>query len=176
MNFAEMIAVVISIEGGLSMDPDDPGNWTGGAKGSGQLKGTKFGISAARFPDLDICSLTRSQAIEIYRVEYFEEPKVSKLPEALQLLVLDAIIHHGPGSKMLADDGAIRFLQRALGVNDDGVIGPETLRAAESADPLLTQARMLGERLHFMTYCKTWSLNSRGFARRVARHLKELRA
>ena len=33
-------------EGGLSLDPNDRGNWTGGKKGSGELRGTKYGIAA----------------------------------------------------------------------------------------------------------------------------------
>ena len=172
--FEEMIARVIAIEGGLSMDPDDPGNWTGGAKFKGELRGTKFGISAKQYPYIEIKSLSREDAIAIYRRDYFDGPGIAKLPLEFQFLVLDAIVHHGPGSSKPSDDGAIRFFQRALGVPDVGQIGPVTIAAARDSNPLLVAARMLGERLNFMTYTKTWSLNSRGFARRVAKHLMGL--
>lgn len=176
MSFAQMIEHIISIEGDISMDPDDPGNWTGGAKGKGQLKGTRYGISAAQFPDEDIVHLTKARAIELYAERYYHAPKIDLLPDDYQLLVLDATIHHGPGVKRgrLEDDGGIRFLQRALGIQDDGSIGSQTLQAARDANPLLVNSRSLGYRLHYMTYLQTWSKNSRGFARRVAGHLINL--
>jgi lysozyme family protein len=171
MTFASIIEQVIELEGGLSMDPDDPGNWTGGAKGLGELRGTRFGISAKQFPNEDIKNLTKARAIEIYAEVYYYAPKIDRLPGSLQLVALDATVHHGPGSKRLDDDGGIRFLQRALGVTDDGAIGPKTVQAAESADPLLVNCRSLGYRLRYMTYVPTWSKNSRGFARRIAHFL-----
>jgi hypothetical protein len=36
------------------MDERDPGNWTGGAIGKGELRGTKWGISAQTYPQIDI--------------------------------------------------------------------------------------------------------------------------
>lgn len=168
MTFASIIEQVIKMEGGLSMDPDDPGNWTGRAKGRGELKGTRFGISAAQFPNEDIQNLTKARAIELYAEVYYYAPKIDRLPGALQLVALDATVQHGPGSKRLDDDGGIRFLQRALGVTDDGAIGSQTVQAAESADPLLVNCRSLGYRLRYMTYTPTWGKNSRGLARRIA--------
>ncbi|RYC28946.1 hypothetical protein D3273_26555 [Lichenibacterium minor] len=37
-------------EGGSSVDPRDPGNWTGGKRGRGKLVGTKYGIPASSHP------------------------------------------------------------------------------------------------------------------------------
>jgi lysozyme family protein len=37
--------LTVGHEGGYSNNPDDPGNWTGGDVGEGQLKGTKYGVS-----------------------------------------------------------------------------------------------------------------------------------
>lgn len=172
--FSDMIAQILELEGELSMDPDDPGNWTGGAKGLGDLKGTKYGISAAAFPSLDIQGLTRAKAIEIYAREYYHNPGIDKLCPALQLTTLDAVIQHGSGSSKAARDGGIRFLQRALKVPDDGEIGPQTVAAAAAVDPLPVAVRALSYRLHFMTYTKTWSKNSRGFARRIAKLMLSL--
>jgi hypothetical protein len=44
------ISTLHKVEGGLSMDERDPGNWTGGAIGKGELRGTKYGISAQTYP------------------------------------------------------------------------------------------------------------------------------
>ena len=53
-------------EGGLSTDPHDDGNWSGGAAGKGVLRGTKNGISAKAHTTLDIRHITIAQAGAIY--------------------------------------------------------------------------------------------------------------
>jgi lysozyme family protein len=46
-NFPRCFAFTLGAEGGYSNNAADPGNWTGSAIGSGELRGTKYGISAA---------------------------------------------------------------------------------------------------------------------------------
>lgn len=70
-NFDQAFRIILKHEGGFQSLPNDKGNWTGGKVGVGELKGTKYGISAARFPDLDIANLTIEQAGEIYRGQYW---------------------------------------------------------------------------------------------------------
>ena len=52
--FCAAVQVIIMHEGGWQHDPRDRGNWTGGEVGRGECKGTKYGISAASYPALDI--------------------------------------------------------------------------------------------------------------------------
>lgn len=82
-------------EGGLSLDPEDHGNWTGGRKGKGELKGTNFGISAASYPHLDIANLTIEQADEIYYRDYWLASGADKLPWPYCLLAFDTAVLHG---------------------------------------------------------------------------------
>ena len=58
-------------EGGYENNPNDSGNWTGGKVGEGELKGTKYGISASEFPALDIVNLTEAEAQAIYKSKYW---------------------------------------------------------------------------------------------------------
>ena len=58
--FERAFAVVLGHEGGYTADPADPGNWTGGAPGRGECRGTNWGISAASYPYLPIRALTRA--------------------------------------------------------------------------------------------------------------------
>ncbi len=51
---ASVLPFTLHQEGGLSLDPKDPGNWTGGKVGLGKLLGTKYGIAAASHPGLDV--------------------------------------------------------------------------------------------------------------------------
>lgn len=124
--FREVIDIILDVEGGFQKLATDPGNWTGGSTGSGFLKGTKYGISAAQYPDLDIEALSKDDARRIYRRDYYDRYKLHRLPRALVLPVLDAVIHEGPFV-------AISRLQRLVGVPDDGIIGPATATALESA-------------------------------------------
>ncbi len=85
----------IGKEGGLSTDRHDPGNWTGGKVGKGTFVGTKYGISAAAHPGLDIPKLTLAEARTIYWQQYVVEPHFDKLPLALLLVVFEASVNDG---------------------------------------------------------------------------------
>jgi lysozyme family protein len=118
---------VVDAEKGLSTDPSDPGNWTGGAKGKGQLKGTKFGISAATYPAIDIAHLTLADAKTLYRRDYWIPAGCDALPWPLNYLLFDTVVNQGGGIPYWRAE-----MQRALGVTPDGNIGPTTTRVARN--------------------------------------------
>lgn len=120
--FQGAIDIILEVEGGFQKVATDPGNWTGGSVGSGYLKGTKYGISAAQYPSLDIESISADEARLIYRRDYYDRYKLRRLPRPLVLPVLDAVIHEGPLP-------AISRLQRLVGVQPDGILGPVTAHA-----------------------------------------------
>ena len=70
-------------EGGFDLTPSDPGNWTGGAVGKGQLRGTNTGIAAASFPTLDIKNLTDDQIKFIYDTNYVDNVGVGYNPQVV---------------------------------------------------------------------------------------------
>jgi len=94
-------------EGGFQNNPRDPGNWTGGKPGVGELKGTKYGISAASYPHLDIADLTWEQASDIYRGDYWEPSGAARQPWPFALMLMDVAVLHGLGaaSQWLSDYG-----------------------------------------------------------------------
>jgi lysozyme family protein len=70
--FEAAYAIVVGeIEKGYSKDPRDPGNWTSGKVGQGVLKGTKGGIAASAYPQLDIENLTPEQIQSLYHQDYW---------------------------------------------------------------------------------------------------------
>lgn len=85
-------------EGGYTANPEDHGNWTGGKKGQGELKGTNFGISAASYPHLDIANLTMEQADAIYFRDYWQASGANQLEWPYCLLVFDTAVLHGVGT------------------------------------------------------------------------------
>lgn len=162
-SFTRAFAVVVGEEGGYSADAADPGNWTGGAVGQGALRGTKFGISAASYPALDIEHLTLADAQAIYRRDYWDRVQGDALPPPLALLVFDAAVNNGL-------ERAARWLQAAVGVAEDGVIGPETVAAvaARAGDAAGLGAEFLAQRTVFMADLPTWRTFGLGWARRLA--------
>lgn len=126
LDFDGCFSAVVGMEGGYSTDPADPGNWTGGVVGSGVCRGTKYGISAASFPSLDIAGLTLGQAKALYRVRYWRPIGGDALAPEAALVVFDGAVNQGVGT-------AARILQAACGVGQDGVVGPITIAAAGSA-------------------------------------------
>lgn len=154
----------VSHEGGFSDDHRDAGNWTGGVCGRGELKGTKYGISAAEFPDEDIRNLTPERAKELAKTRYWDAMNCKRYRFAVAIQFFDAGYNHG-------QPNAIRFLQRAARVADDGVFGPITQGALEKMDENDVLFRFLAARLEFMTKISTWSTYGKGWARRVAQNL-----
>jgi lysozyme family protein len=69
----------------------------------------------------------RRDAAARYVVEY-TKPFTSKLPEPYRPFFQDLAFNRGVG-------GATKFLQRAIGVKDDGALGPQTLKALEGLNP-----------------------------------------
>jgi lysozyme family protein len=162
--FEHAFAFVVGHEGGFDETRADPGNWTGGAVGSGELKGTKFGISAAAYPALEIANLTLTDAQAIYKRDYWDRASADRLPPPLALLVFDAAVNNGVGR-------AARWLQGAVGVRADGQIGPATLAAlnaavAKSGGAALC-AEFMAQRLAFMAALPTWRVFGLGWARRL---------
>ena len=151
--FDQCFDKLIGYEGGYSFDPRDPGGET------------NFGISKRAYPAVDIKNLTRDGAKEIYRRDYWDRAQCDRLPPALAFVLFDAAVNSGIGQ-------AIRFLQRAVGATDDGVIGPLTISAINRLDAESVCARFLGQRLDFMTRLSTWDVFGRGWARRIADQLK----
>ena len=163
--FEQAVAVVVGHEGGFSIERADPGNWTGGAVGSGELRGTKFGISAAAYPAEDIANLTPEAAAAIYRRDYWDRVSGDHLSPSLALLVFDAAVNNGVAR-------AAGWLQGIIGVTVDGRLGPETLAAVDAAIHARGNAAVCAEfqaqRLVFMAGLPTWHIFGLGWARRLS--------
>ena len=105
-------------EGGLSLDPGDTGNYTP----TGELKGSKFGISAHSYPDLDIANLTIEVANDLRYRDYWGKVRGDELPGPVAFVLAEGAYGSGPVP-------AIKQMQRIIGTKDDGVFGTLTLDA-----------------------------------------------
>jgi lysozyme family protein len=146
---------LVGHEGGYVWHPNDPGGET------------NFGISKRSYPQEDIKGMTLDRAKAIYKRDYWDKAKCSRLPKGVDFDVFDTAVNSGVGRAAI-------FLQRAAGVVADGVIGQQTIEAVNSIPDAVIQARFNGERLDFMADLSTWPSFGRGWARRVAANLKAI--
>lgn len=153
MNFDLAFDALLGHEGGFTDNPRDPGG------------ATRWGITerVARVNGYtgSMRDLPVDVAKRIARSEYWDAVKAEDLPAALRYAVFDAAYNSGTTQ-------ATYWLQRALGVKSDGVIGAQTILAAQQCVPDRVLARMLGMRLQFMTNLPTWGTFGKGWARRIA--------
>lgn len=129
--FEEALAHVLEMEGGYTDDPHDPGGPTN--------KGVTLGVYA-RWRGVQLTAATRAglkaelrripkDAVrEIYLTRYWRPAHCSEMAPALAFFHFDASVNHGV-------TGAMRLLQRAVGTDADGEIGPNT-RAAIARVPI----------------------------------------
>ena len=153
MDFATAIERVLKIEGGYVNDPSDPGGET------------NFGISKRSYPNVDIRALTREQAIAIYKSDFWDAVNGADLYPSIAYQTLDFAVNSGTGT-------AIRYLQRALGVADDGHFGPMSIAAAKALSESDQILRLNAERLDFMRKLKAWKDFGAGWAGRIAENLR----
>ena len=159
-NFARCLAFTLRSEGGFTNNRADPGNWTGGQVGAGELRGTNFGISAAAYPQLDIANLTAAVAGEIYRRDYWAPLQGDALPLPVALAAFDAAVNAGLRRSVL-------WLQQAAGVPADGVLGAQTLAAIKAANALALAREALTRRIDFYARLPGWTRFGLGWSRRV---------
>jgi lysozyme family protein len=152
MNFDIAINRVLSNEGGYVNHPDDPGGET------------KWGISKRSYPMLNIKDLTRDDAVEIYRHDFWIAGQMDKMPDAVAFNALDFAVNSGIQT-------ALRKLQQAIGVADDGHIGPVTMSVMEKMSPHDLASKYIAARLKFMTQLKAWDTFGKGWANRIADNL-----
>ena len=165
-DFLRAFELLIGHEGSYTDNPADPGNWTAGGRGQGECKGTKYGISAKSYPNLDIRNLTLPEAQAIYQRDYWEPAGCPDLPPRFAFTVFDAAVNNGVRS-------AVRWLQLAVGVGSDGVYGPATRAAVERAtaadpDDLTLAQEFHAQRIYYMAGLSTWSNFGLGWSRRLA--------
>jgi len=114
-NFEDAVEKTLENEGGYVDDPKDPGGET------------KYGISKSSYPNVDIKNLTKEQAKDIYRNDFWMFDGIRSQPVATKLF--DAYVNEGRL--------AIRWAQYVSGVSVDGFYGTITEKAINAMDEVV---------------------------------------
>lgn len=137
-------------EGGgrVHSHPEDPGGTT------------KWGISQRAFPEVRIAELTEQEAKSLFRVHYWIPCHCDELPSYIAVMLADSAFNQGVKP-------AVRILQHALRVEVDGIVGPDTIEAAQATNPLEFINQYLSHRL--LAYSEGKGVFRRGWFMRVLR-------
>lgn len=123
-NWDVALQALLHHEGGFSNHPRDPGGMTN----LGVTKKVWQEFVGREVTEDEMRALTPEAVAPLYRQRYWDAVHGDSLPAGVDLCVFDCAVNSGPVQ-------SARFLQRAVGVNPDGKIGPQTLAAVAALDP-----------------------------------------
>ena len=159
-NFQQTTEWLLVHEGGFVNHPRDPG----GATNRGVTQAVYNGYRARMGrPQQTVRNITTAEVYDIYRTQYWDKVWADQMPAGLDYAVYDFAVNSGPSR-------SIKFLQRILGVGDDGVMGNVTMGAiAALSDQQVDETirALCTNRWNWMKRLRTWDTFGRGWTRRV---------
>jgi len=122
-NFDRAINKMLNLEGGKTYEKSDRGGKTNLGITQRTYNDWKDSIKQ---PRADVFNITVEEAKEIYKQNYWNIIKGSKLPHSIAQAILSMALTDGP-------QDAIRHTQKILGIPPTGTMGPITMKAIWSA-------------------------------------------
>lgn len=155
-NFARALSLVLKHEGGWADHPKDPGGAT--MKGVTLANFRRFVKPKATKDDLR--KITDQQIATVYRRHYWDAVSGAELPDGIDFAVFDFAVNSGPSR-------AAKYLQKVVGVPQDGKIGPATIKASRAVLPATVIHKLCDDRMAFLRRLPTWPTFGKGWSRRV---------
>ncbi len=155
-NFAETMKLVLKHEGNFSDHPQDPGGAT--------MKGITL-ATFRRYVDRkatkdDLRNITQAQLQDVYKRHYWNAVRADDLPDGVDYAAFDFAVNSGPSR-------AARYLQAAVGVRQDGKIGPQTIAAVKACMAPTVINDLCDRRMAFLRGLETWPTFRKGWTSRV---------
>jgi lysozyme family protein len=155
MNFSDAFKALMGEEGGYSNDPNDPGGET--------MYGVTKRVAEANGYTGDMRSLSLDVAKAIAKKAYWDVFACDQLPYPIAFQVFDTAYNGGH---------PIKWLQEAVGVTADGVIGAATIGAVCSANIWQVLALFNASLLEYLASLKQASFAD-GRMNRIAGNLRK---
>lgn len=156
-NFDAALAAVLVHEGGYVNHPRDPGGATN--KGVTQAVYDDWRQGKA-MPKQSVRDITPAEVMAIYKRQYWDRIRGDDLPAGVDYCMFDFAVNSGTNR-------AARYLQRAVGVSEDGQLGPVSLKAAAAMGADCLVDAICNARLTFLKGLSTFDTFGRGWTRRV---------
>lgn len=156
--FKEALAPELVYEGGEVNNPKDPGGRTNRGVTQRVYNGWR---DRNHLPPRDVYDISDNEVEGLFRYQYWDAIKGDQLPRGLGFVVFDGAVNSGVSQ-------SVKWLQRALGVKADGILGSVTLLAAKSAlDVDVLIAKVLDRREIFLRALKTFKHFGKGWISRI---------
>lgn len=164
-NFDKTTEWLLIHEGGYVNHPKDPG----GATNRGVTQAVYDGYRRRKGKrQQSVRYIEDAEVYDIYRTQYWDKVSGDDLPSGLDYAVYDFAVNSGPRR-------AVQFLQRIIGVEDDGVMGNVTLgrirelqaEGGEIGEIGEIIERLCTDRWNWMQTLRTFRTFGRGWTRRV---------
>lgn len=156
-NFYVCLAALLEHEGGFVNHKSDPGGMTN----LGVTRKVWEMHVGHSVEEADMRALTPDMVGPLYKKNYWDKAKCDALPSGVDYAVFDIAVNSGVAR-------AGRILQQALGLIDDGIIGPSTLAATNGKNAQDLIKKICDIRMTFLQHLSTWPTFGRGWAKRVA--------
>ena len=157
--------MVLAHEGGFTNDQRDSGNHLpDGRQGSTMLGCTQANWEAYvghQVTQDEMRKLTKEDVKPLYKKNYWDAVSGDLLPSGLDYAAFDFAINAGPAASR-------KMIQRALGVTADGVFGPKTLAAIQSADAKELMQKFSDAKTTFYKGLSNFNVYGKGWLQRVA--------
>lgn len=155
-NFDACFDLMIKHEGGYVNNPADPGGMTN----LGVTKRVWEAYIGKIVSEAEMRGLTKDKVKPLYRKNYWDKICGDDLPDGVDYAVFDFAVNSGPSR-------AAKTLQKAVGVAQDGSIGPKTLAKVSDANPRELVQDICEQRMNFLQALPTWTVFGKGWKRRV---------
>jgi len=165
LNWDKSFDMVVAHEGGFTNDQRDKGNHLP----DGREGCTMWGCTQAVWEKYvghevtqdDMKALKKEDVKPVYKRDYWDAVRGDDLPTGVDYAVFDFAINAGPAA-------ARKMIQRALGVNPDGAIGPATIKAIQDADGKELMQKFSDAKTAFYKSLDNFPVYGKGWLKRVA--------
>lgn len=164
MSYLAALEIVLGTEGGFSDHPADRGRST--MMGVTQSTYNRW-RDKQRQAHRPVKEIEHEELVSLYHTEYWLPVCGDDLPRAVAVAVFDCSVNSGPTQ-------AIKLLQRALRVKQDGIFGPMTQNAARNAAPQKLLFDFGNERSDFISDIITADQSQLVFLKGWIRRIRQL--
>ena len=154
-NFDICMTMLLAHEGGYSDDSRD----SGGKTNLGVTKRVYDEFYGGDATEEVMKAITKHDVTPIYRRNYWDRCRCPDLPSGVDWAVFDLSVNSGTGR-------AAKLLQRAVGAEEDGSIGPLTLMKVKELDSTSIINRIAVYREEFLRGLSNFDVFGRGWLRR----------
>lgn len=154
--FMKCVEHILVNEGGYVDHPQDPG----GATNLGITHKTLAAWRGQPVTKDDVRNLTRDEACEIYRANYWNALNCDNMPAGVDLVVFDFGVNAGVGR-------SAKLLQKIVHVEQDGQVGPITIGAVNAIDARFVINAFSDGRMDHYRSLRHWETFKNGWTRRT---------